>query len=85
MVRHYIQLLLKSDPVVNEVSINEMRYKQILGQSARLRFNGCFSCYESLFTGHSSLATGNMINEKAFARRKAYLIQKKTGMISIFG
>eukprot|EP01035_Chromulina_nebulosa_P026608 gene26608-34851_t len=63
MGRHYIQNLLKSDPIINETTLNEMRYKQTLGHSARLRINGC------------------MLNEKAFARRKAYFIQKKTGIL----
>ncbi len=40
MGRHYIQNLLKSDPIINETTLNEMRYKQTLGHSSRLRING---------------------------------------------
>eukprot|EP00597_Dinobryon_sp_UTEXLB2267_P003518 CAMPEP_0170074788 /NCGR_PEP_ID=MMETSP0019_2-20121128/12040_1 /TAXON_ID=98059 /ORGANISM="Dinobryon sp., Strain UTEXLB2267" /LENGTH=250 /DNA_ID=CAMNT_0010285337 /DNA_START=24 /DNA_END=776 /DNA_ORIENTATION=+ len=63
MGRHYIQLLLKSDPIINESSLNEMKYKQILGQSARLRMHG------------------NMLNDRAYGRRKAYFVRKTTGVL----
>ena len=63
MGRHYVQFLIKSNPIINEQTLNEMRFKNTLMQAARLRFNG------------------NYLNDKAFNSRKAYLIQKKTGIL----
>ena len=38
--RHYTSELLKSDPLINEEVVNEMRYKQTLQYAAIVRNNG---------------------------------------------
>lgn len=38
--RHYAQQLMKTQPTITESDLDELRYKQVLMQANRLRFNG---------------------------------------------
>lgn len=40
MGRHYVSSLIKSEPVIKESDLDELRYKQTIMQAARLRGNG---------------------------------------------
>jgi len=40
--RNYVNQLIKSTPVITEDSLGELRHKQVLAQSQRLRMNGRF-------------------------------------------
>ncbi len=40
--RHYVQILIKSKPVVNSSTIDEMRHKQVLMKAQAFRNNGKF-------------------------------------------
>jgi ER membrane protein complex subunit 3 len=42
MGRHYVQILMKSNPTITESHIAEIRCKQILQQASRLRVNGSY-------------------------------------------
>ena len=61
--RHYVQELIKNDTKIREKDMDEIRYKQTMMQSQRLRSNGNYIC------------------ERAFQRRFAYLLKKKTGIL----
>ena len=61
--RHYVQELIQNIPKIREKDVDELRFKQTLAQSQRLRMNGHY------------------ISEKAFIKRNAHLLRKKTGIL----
>lgn len=67
MGRHYVQGLIKSDVVMTETDLTEMRCKQTLGQAMRLRMHGKFISSES-FNKRKAYMT----------RRKTGLLREKT-------
>lgn len=42
MGRHYVGSLIKTEPIITESDLGELRYKQVAMQAARLRGNGKF-------------------------------------------
>ena len=67
MGRHYSQILLKSTPLITEGDLAELRCKQILQQSSRLRMNGRF------------LSSDSFQRRKAyFVRKKTGVLREKT-------
>ena len=47
MGRHYVSELIKTDPIITSDTLDEMRHKQTLMRSARVRANGGFIPEES--------------------------------------
>jgi hypothetical protein len=67
MGRHYVQVLMKSSPMITEGDLAELRSKQILQQVQRLRFNGQHICANSF-----------QRRKAYFIKKKTGLLREKT-------